>query len=49
MKFLNIKRFADKIDTNKNLKYIEAQIKHIIELYIKKRRGENKKRRRRKN
>ena len=36
MKFLNIKRFADKIDTNKNLKYIEAQIKHIIDLYIKK-------------
>ena len=31
MKFLNIKRFADKIDTNKNLKYIEAQIKHIID------------------
>lgn len=29
------KKYADRIDTNKNFKSIESQIKHIIEIYIK--------------
>lgn len=37
-----IKKFADKIDTLKSIKYIEAQLKHIIEIYVKKMdRGDN--------
>lgn len=30
------KKFADKSDTAKNMKYLDQQIKHIIEVYIKK-------------
>lgn len=30
------KKFADKNETAKNLKYLDGQIKHIIEVYIKK-------------
>lgn len=30
------KKFADKNDTAKNLKYFDAQIKHILEVYLKK-------------
>jgi hypothetical protein len=30
------RKFADKADTNKNVKYLDTQIKHIIEVYIKK-------------
>lgn len=30
------KKFADKIETQKNVKYIDAQVKHIIDVYIKK-------------
>lgn len=29
------KKFADKIETGKNVKYLDQQIKHIIEVYIK--------------
>jgi hypothetical protein len=36
------KKFADKNETAKNLKYLDSQIKHIIEVYIKKiEKGEN--------
>lgn len=30
------KKFADKSDTQKNIKYLDAQVKHIIDVYIKK-------------
>jgi len=30
------KKFADKNDTAKNLKYFDSQIKHILEVYLKK-------------
>lgn len=35
-KLHSVKRFADKIDTNKTYKYLETQIKQIIEMYTKK-------------
>lgn len=35
-KFHAIRRFADKIDINKTIRYIETQIKQIIEMYTKK-------------
>ena len=35
-KLLNSKKFADKIDMNRSLKYLDSQIKHIIDVYIKK-------------
>lgn len=42
LKLSTHKKFADKIDTQKNVKYLDAQIKHIIEVYIKKmERGDN--------
>ncbi len=30
------KKFADKLETSKNIKYLDAQLKHIIESYLKK-------------
>lgn len=36
IKLLSSKRYADKIDTSKSIKYLDTQIKHIIEVYIKK-------------
>ena len=36
LKLLNTKKFADKIDTNRSLKYLDSQIKHIIDVYLKK-------------
>lgn len=30
------KKFADKAETSKNIKYLDAQLKHIIESYLKK-------------
>lgn len=42
VKFSLLKRFADKIDTNKSIKYLETQIKHVIDVYVKKvEKGEN--------
>ena len=35
-KLSNLRKFADKIDTNRSMKYLETQIKHIIDVYIKK-------------
>lgn len=35
-KLTNTKKFADKIDTNRSIKYLESQIKHIVDVYIKK-------------
>ena len=35
LKLINIKRFADKVDTNKSMKYLDTQIRHIIDVYIK--------------
>ena len=29
------RRFADKVDTSKSIKYLDAQIKHIVDVYIK--------------
>ena len=34
-KLVNIRKFADKIDTNRSMKYLDSQIRHIIEVYIK--------------
>ena len=34
-KLLNTKKFADKIDTNRSMKYLDSQIRHIIDIYIK--------------
>jgi len=31
-----VKKFADKNETNKNLKYLDAQLKQIYEVYLKK-------------
>ena len=36
MKLLNIRKFSDKIDTNKSFKYIDAQIKHLTSFIVKK-------------
>jgi hypothetical protein len=30
------KKFADKLETSKNIKYLDTQVKHIIDVYIKK-------------
>jgi hypothetical protein len=31
-----VKKFSDKIETTKNIRYLDAQIKHIMDVYIKK-------------
>lgn len=36
LKLNSHKKFADKMDTSKNIKYLDAQVKHIIDVYIKK-------------
>lgn len=36
LKFTCFTKLADKNNTNKNIKYLDTQIKHIIEVYIKK-------------
>jgi len=36
LKLNSNKKFADKNETTKNIKYLDKQIKHIIEVYIKK-------------
>jgi len=36
LKLNSNKKFADKNETTKNIKYLDTQIKHIIEVYIKK-------------
>jgi hypothetical protein len=36
LKLNSHKKFADKIETSKNIKYLDAQVKHIIDVYIKK-------------
>ena len=36
LKLYSIKKFADKIENNKNIKFLDAQIRHIIDVYIKK-------------
>ena len=37
-----LKKFADKSETSKNIKYLDTQIKHIIQVYIQKaEKGEN--------
>jgi hypothetical protein len=41
-KLASIRRYADKVDTQKNFKYLDAQIKHVVEVYIKRmERGDN--------
>ena len=35
LKLISNKRFADKVDTNKSMKYLDTQIRHIIDVYIK--------------
>ena len=35
LKLSNNKRFADKVDTNKSMKFLDTQIRHIIDVYIK--------------
>jgi hypothetical protein len=42
LRILCLKRFADKTETSKNIKYIDTQLKHIIEVYIRKQdKGDN--------
>ena len=36
LKLMSNKKFADKIDTGKSIKYLDSQIKYITEIYIKK-------------
>ena len=36
LKLYTIRKLADKIETNKNIKYLDSQIRHIIDFYIKK-------------
>ena len=36
LKLYCIKKFTDKIENNKNIKYLDSQIRHIIDVYIKK-------------
>ena len=36
LKLNSQKKFADKLETSKNIKYLDAQVKHIIDVYIKK-------------
>ena len=36
LKLFSIKKFSDKIENNKNIKYLDSQIRHIIDVYIKK-------------
>jgi len=36
LKLNSNKKFADKIETGKNIKYLDTQLKHIIDVYIKK-------------
>jgi hypothetical protein len=36
LKLYCIKKFSDKIENNKNIKYLDSQIRHIIDVYIKK-------------
>ena len=36
LKLYSIRKFADKIETTRNIKYLDSQIRHIIEVYIKK-------------
>ena len=35
IKLISNRRFADKVDTNKSMKYLDTQIRHIIDVYIK--------------
>ena len=42
LRILCLKRFADKTETSKSIKYLDTQLKHIIEVYIKKQdKGDN--------
>ena len=36
LKLLWTRKFADKVDTNKNFKYVDTQIKHITQIVMKK-------------
>ena len=36
IKLLSMRKFSDKIETNKNFKYIDAQIKHLTKVIMKK-------------
>ena len=36
LKLYSIKKFSDKIENNKNIKFLDSQIRHIIDVYIKK-------------
>ena len=43
MKVASTKRFADKNEMSKNIKYLDNQIKHVVDVFIKKveRSGDN--------
>ena len=36
LKLYSIKKFTDKIENNRNIKFLDSQIRHIIDIYIKK-------------
>ena len=36
LKLYSIRKLADKAETNRNIKYLDSQIRHIIDVYIKK-------------
>ena len=41
LKLYSIRKLADKAETNRNIKYLDSQIRHIIEVYIKKQKNRN--------
>ena len=36
LKLYSVRKLADKIETNRNIRYLDSQIRHIIDFYIKK-------------
>ena len=36
LKLYSLRKLADKIETNRNIRYLDSQIRHIIDFYIKK-------------
>ena len=36
LKLYTLRKLADKIETNRNIKYLDSQIRHIIDFYLKK-------------
>ena len=41
LKLYSIRKLTDKAETNRNIKHLDSQIRHIIEVYIKKQKNRN--------